>query len=80
VTVRHGVNTIVSRLADAPNPADCPHHHCDYTPAGDAGLILLVALLVLAVIVVLAIVGVHRVRARRRRAEADDLPEAGPRF
>ncbi len=77
ISVSHA---IASLLEDAPNPADCPHHHCNYTPVGTSiGIFLLIVLIVLVVLVVLIIVGVHRVRARRR-GRGSSQPPVGPPF
>jgi heme/copper-type cytochrome/quinol oxidase subunit 2 len=65
---------IPSWLADAPNPADCPHHQCHYTSAASVGLVLVILLVVLLVAVVLVVVAVHRVRRRRRSRESAAWP------
>jgi len=60
-------------FADAPNPADCPHHQCNYHPVTSGGIVAaLVVVLVVAVLLVSLTVALLRRRRRRRtkRAEA----------
>jgi heme/copper-type cytochrome/quinol oxidase subunit 2 len=59
-------------FADAPNPADCPHHQCDYHPATAGGIAaaLVVIVVVVVLLVVLTVALVRRRRRRHRRARA----------
>lgn len=60
-------------FADAPNPADCPHHRCGYyqhVTAGGLAVAFVVAIIVVALLVILAIALLLRRRRRRRRIEA----------
>jgi hypothetical protein len=57
-------------LADAPNPATCPNHHCAYYDSGISLLWALVAVAAgaaIAVAVVLAVVWAVRSRRNRNR-------------
>lgn len=57
-------------FADAPNPAFCPHHQCNYHPATFGGLAvaLVVVIVVVVLLAVLAAALLHRRRRRRRAA------------
>jgi heme/copper-type cytochrome/quinol oxidase subunit 2 len=58
-------------LADAPNPAACPHHQCNYHPVTSGGIVAaLVVVIVVVVLLVLLTVGLFR-RRRRRAARAE---------
>jgi hypothetical protein len=52
-------------FADAPNPAFCPHHRCQSSPAGTVGVVLIVVVLV--VVVAVASLLIWRLTRRRRR-------------
>lgn len=58
-------------FADAPNPADCPHHNCGYTyhhvTSGGIAVALVVVIVVAVLLVLLAIALVLRRRRRHRR-------------
>jgi heme/copper-type cytochrome/quinol oxidase subunit 2 len=56
-------------FADAPNPADCPHHQCNYHPAtaGGIAVALVVVIVVVVLLVLLTLALLHRRRRRRRR-------------
>jgi Flp pilus assembly protein TadB len=53
-------------LADAPNPADCPHHHCAYYQHV-SGYLAVFVMLVAAVVLVAAILIIVVIRRSRRR-------------
>ncbi len=57
-------------FADAPNPADCPHHQCNYHPATTGGIAIafVVVIVVAVLLLVLAVALLRRHRRRRRRA------------
>lgn len=59
-------------FADAPNPADCPHHQCGYHPITSGGIAAALVVLIVVVVLlgVLTVALVHRRRRRRRRARA----------
>jgi hypothetical protein len=61
--------SVLIPFADAPNPADCPHHQCDYHPvtAGGIAAALVVVIVVAALLLALT---VALLRRRRRRARA----------
>lgn len=54
-------------VADAPNPAGCPHRQCNYRPVTSGGIVA-VLVVVIVVIVLLALLTVALFRRRRRRA------------
>jgi heme/copper-type cytochrome/quinol oxidase subunit 2 len=60
-------------FADAPNPADCPHHQCNYHPATSGGIVaaLVVVIVVVVLLVLLTMMLLHRHRRRRRVARAE---------
>lgn len=64
--------SLVLPLADAPNPAACPHHQCNYHPITGAGVAVLAIVGIVAVVLVLlltvALMLRHRRRKRRLRA------------
>lgn len=72
MTTIHPFVRLGSILADAPNPADCPHRQCNYhSPAQIAlvvAIVIVILLVVAAVAGVLIVVGVRRSRRRRARA------------
>ena len=55
-------------FADAPNPADCPHHQCDYHPVTSGGIAvaLIVVIVVAVLLLVLTVAFIHRHRRRSR--------------
>lgn len=56
-------------FADAPNPADCPHHQCNYHPVTSAGIVAALAV-VIVVVLLLVLLTVALLRRRRRRRGA----------
>lgn len=60
-------------FADAPNPADCPHHQCNYHPVTATGLAaaLVVLIIVGVLLVMLTVALLHRHRRRRRAARTE---------
>ena len=59
-------------FADAPNPADCPHHQCNYHPVTTGGIVAaLVVVIVVAVLLVFLTVALLRRRRRRRAGRAE---------
>jgi hypothetical protein len=57
-------------FADAPNPADCPHHDCgyhDHVTTGGIAVVLVVAIVVVGLLILLALALLLRRRRRRHR-------------
>jgi heme/copper-type cytochrome/quinol oxidase subunit 2 len=63
------VSGLVSLLADAPNPALCPHRRCaSHITTGGALALVLVAIVVIVLVLAMTAGLIHRRRRRRRVA------------
>ena len=69
VTFADSLLSVPILFADAPNPASCPHHQCNYHPVTSGGLaVALVVVIVVVVLLVLLAAALLDRRRRRRRA------------
>ena len=77
MTLATALLSLPTLFADAPNPADCPHHQCNYHPATTGGILaaLVVIVVVVVVLVVLAVALRRRHRRRRHAASAESPAE-----
>jgi hypothetical protein len=65
--VTHLVLAVPMLFADAPNPADCPHHNCGYYHHVTTGGIAVVVVVVIVVFVLLVLLAIALLLRRRRR-------------